>query len=224
MRVLLVEDEERLARLVAEGLEEHGFTVDIEHDGLLGLDRARNGSFDAIVLDILLPGMNGYRICAELRADENWTPIMMLTAKEGEFDEAEALDTGADDYLRKPFSLHVLAARLRALIRRGRSPRPVALEVGTLVMNPNTRTVTRRGTPVALTRREFDVLQVLMRNSGQPVPKDELLSRVWGTEFDGGANVVEVYVRYLRQKIDEPFGLTTLETVRNVGYRLGSDV
>ncbi len=223
MRVLLVEDEERLARLVAEGLEEHGFSVDIENDGLLGLDRARHGSFDAIVLDILLPGRNGYRICAELRADENWTPIMMLTAKDGEFDEAEALDTGADDYLRKPFSLHVLAARLRALIRRGQSPRPVTLEAGSLVMDPNRRTVTRSGTSIELTRREFDLLQILMRNAGEPVPKDELLSRVWGSEFDGGANVVEVYVRYLRQKVDEPFGLATLETVRNVGYQLVSD-
>ena len=222
MRVLLVEDEERLARLVAEGLEEHGISVDIEHDGLLGLARARSGSFDAIVLDILLPGMNGYRICAELRSEEIWTPIIMLTAKDGEFDETEALDTGADDYLRKPFSLHVLAARLRALARRGDSPRPTTTAVGSLVLDPATRTVTRRGEPVELTRREFDLLHALMRGGGDPVPKEELLSRVWGTDFDGTANVVEVYVRYLRRKIDEPFGISTLETIRNVGYRLAA--
>ena len=223
MRVLLVEDETRLARLVAEGLEAHGFSVDVEHDGLDGLTRAQTDPFDAIILDILLPGMNGYKICATLRAEEVWTPILMLTAKDGEWDETEALDTGADDYLRKPFSLEVLAARLRALVRRGASARPVKLEIGSLVLDPASRVASRNGSGLDLTRREFDLLEALALASPDAVPKHELLDKVWGTGFDGSVNVVEVYVRYLRNKIDQPFGLDTVTTVRGVGYALEPD-
>ena len=167
--------------------------------------------------------MNGYRVCQALREAEVWTPIIMLTAKEGEWDEAEALDTGADDYLRKPFSFAVLAARLRALARRGSQPRPATLVAGSLRLDPATRMADRNGIQLDLTRREFDLLEALMRAGGDPVPKPILLDHVWGTGFDGGVNVVEVYVRYLRRKIDEPYELDTLRTIRNVGYALVAD-
>ena len=220
MRVLVVEDETRLAAAVAAGLEAEGFNVDVVHDGLDGLTRARAHPYDAIVLDILLPGMNGYKVCRTLREEEVWTPILMLTAKDGEYDEAEALDTGADDFLAKPFSFVVLVARLRALVRRGTHPRPVVLEVGDLVLDPVTRACARGDVEIKLTTREFGVLDLLMRRAGETVPKSEILDRVWGTDFDGDPNVVEVYVGYLRKKIDQPFGRHTLTTVRGVGYKL----
>ncbi|MEL7210477.1 MAG: response regulator transcription factor [Actinomycetota bacterium] len=222
MRVLLVEDEVRLARRVAEGLEHLGFQVDVEHDGPTGLWRATETAFDAIVLDILLPGMNGFEVCRKLREAEVWAPILMLTAKDGEHDEAEALDTGADDYLRKPFSFVVLAARLRALARRGGGPRPAILRAGDLAVDPAARTCHRGDEPIELTAREFDLLEALLRAGGIPVPKAELLDRVWGSEFDGSVNAVEVYVRYLRRKIDEPFDEPLIETVRGVGYRVAA--
>jgi len=223
MRVLVVEDEKRLAAAVAAGLEAEGFTVDVVHDGLEGLDRARNHPYSAIVLDILLPGMNGYKVCGTLREEEVWTPILMLTAKDGEYDEAEALDTGADDFLAKPFSFVVLVARLRALIRRGTHPRPSVLEAGDLVLDPVTRACARADTEIKLTTREFSVLELLLRAGGATVPKTEILQKVWGPGFDGDPNVVEVYVGYLRRKIDQPFGRRTLETVRGVGYRLSPE-
>jgi DNA-binding response OmpR family regulator len=222
VRVLLVEDEVRLARRVADGLQHLGIEVDVEHDGRSGLWRATEAPFDAIVLDILLPGMNGFEICRHLREQGTWAPILMLTAKDGEHDEAEALDIGADDYLRKPFSFVVLAARLRALVRRGGGPRPAVLRAGDLDLDPAGRTCHRAGEPIELTRREFDLLEALMRADGDPVPKVELLDRVWGSEFDGSVNAVEVYVRYLRQKVDEPFGAETIRTVRGVGYRIAT--
>jgi DNA-binding response OmpR family regulator len=220
MRILIVEDEERLAAAVASGLTAEGFSVDVAHDGLDGLFRAREGQYAAIVLDILLPGMNGYEICARLRAEEIWTPILMLTAKDGEYDEAEALDTGADDFLSKPFSYVVLVARLRALLRRGAPARPAVLAVGDLELDPATRECRRAARSVALTPREFALLEALMRRAGEVIPKAHLLDRVWGTDFEGDPNVVEVYVGYLRRKIDEPFGRRSLQTVRGVGYRL----
>ncbi|MGQ0803412.1 MAG: response regulator transcription factor [Actinomycetota bacterium] len=222
MRVLVVEDEVHLAAAIAEGLAAESYDVDVEHDGLDGLWRAREGSYDVIVLDVLLPGMNGYRVCRTLRDEEVWTPILILTAKDGEYDEAEALDTGADDFLSKPFSFVVLLARLRALLRRGSAPRPPVLTLGTLVLDPGTRTCTRGDADIRLTAREFSLLEYLMRRDDTVASKAEILDHVWGIDFAGDPNVVEVYVGYLRRKIDEPFGLHTLRTVRGAGYRLGA--
>ena len=223
MRVLLVEDEERLARIVAEGLHDEGIDVEVEHEGESGLWRALEGSYDAIILDIMLPKKNGYEVCRDLRAAECWTPVLMLTAKDGEYDEAEALDIGADDFLRKPFSFVVLLARLRALVRRGTPARPAVLEIGSLTLDPAAGAVARAGTPIELTRREFAVLEMLMRADGDPVRRNDMLDRVWGFDAEPASNVVEVYIRYLRRKIDEPFDPPMIETVRGVGYRLTSD-
>lgn len=220
VRVLLVEDEERLARIVADGLGDEGIDVDVEHDGPAGLWRATEGSYDAIILDIMLPGKNGYQICRELREAKIWTPILMLTAKDGEFDEAEALDIGADDFLRKPFSFVVLLARLRALIRRGAPARPVVLSCGELQMDPATKLVSRAGVEIELTPREYGVLEMLLRAAGNPVGRQAIRDRVWGMDDEPASNVVDVYVRYLRQKIDEPFDEPVIHTVRGVGYRL----
>ena len=223
MRVLVVEDEVRLAEAITRGLTAEGFTVEAVHDGAEGLWRARERDYGVIVLDILLPGINGYEICRTLRAERVWTPILMLTAKDGEYDEAEALDTGADDFLTKPFSFVVLVARLRALQRRSGSVRLPALEVGDLRLDPATRECRRDGTAIALTAREFDVLEALMGRAGEVLTKSELLDGVWGHDFLGDVNVVEVYVSYLRRKIDAPFGRTSLQTVRGAGYRLVND-
>ncbi len=220
MRVLLVEDEERLAETIREGLSEHGVTADIEHDGREGLFRAKVGSYDVIVLDIMLPGLNGYQICRKLREAEIWTPILMLTAKDGEWDEAEALDTGADDYLSKPFSFVVLLARLRALARRPSVERPAVLQVGDLVFDVASSAVRRGETVIDLTRTELQVLEVLMRAGDTPVPKLEIFNRVWGIDADVDPKIVEVYVRYLRRKVDEPFDVSTIKNLRGVGYRV----
>jgi two-component system, OmpR family, response regulator len=219
MRVLVVEDEVHLAEALADGLATEGFGVDVAHDGLDGLWRARERDYGAVVLDILLPGMNGYKVCQTLRDDGVWTPILMLTAKSGEYDEAEALDCGADDFLSKPFSFVVLVARLRALARRGAS-RPPTLVAGDLVVDPAGRTCHRGDAAVQLTPRELALLSALLRREGDVAPKDDLLHEVWGDDFDGDANVVEVYVGYLRRKIDAPFGRTSLQTVRGAGYRV----
>ena len=222
--MLVIEDEVRLAEFIREGLAAEGFGVEVVHDGLDGLWRARERPYDAIVLDILLPGMNGYLVCRTLRQEGVWTPIVMLTAKTGEYDEAEALDTGADDFLSKPFSFVVLVARLRALARRGATPRSPELVAGDLVVDPATRTCRRGEVPIELTSREFDLLEALIRRAGDNVSKRRLLSEVWGDDFGGDDNVVEVYVRYLRRKVDEPFGRRTLQTVRSIsGYRLDPD-
>ncbi|WP_437733757.1 response regulator transcription factor [Sorangium sp. So ce1335] len=220
MRVLLVEDEERLAEAIASGLAAEGFAVDAVRSGADGLWRATEGQYAAVILDILLPDLNGYEVCAALRERDVWTPILMLTAKDGEYDVAEALDTGADDFLSKPFSYVVLVARLRALVRRGAAPRPAVLRVGDLELDPATRRCRRDGQDISLTPREFALLDALMRRRGEVVPKQRILDVVWGLDFPGDPNVVEVYVRYLRQKIDAPFGRRSLETVRGVGYRL----
>jgi DNA-binding response OmpR family regulator len=218
--LLLVEDEERLAAAIADGLAAEGFTVDAVHNGAEGLWRAIEGQYAAIVLDILLPDMSGYEICAALRARKIWVPILMLTAKDGERDEAKALDTGADDFLSKPFSYLVLVARLRALVRRGSAPRPAVLCVDDLELDPATRRCRRAGQDIALTPREFALLEALMRSRGEVVSKQKILDEVWGIDFQGAPNVVEVYVGYLRRKIDAPFGRSNLETLRGVGYRL----
>ena len=223
MRLLVVEDEEHLATAIADGLTAEGFSVDVSNDGLDGLWRAREGSYDAIVLDILLPGMHGYKVCRTLRDEGIWTPILILTAKDGEYDEAEALDTGADDFLSKPFSFVVLLARLRALIRRGAPPRPAVLTIGSLHLDPGARRVSRSDTDIRLTAREFALLEYLVRKDGNVASKAEILDHVWGIDFSGDPNVVEVYVGYLRKKIDQPFGTETIETVRGAGYRLAAD-
>jgi len=223
MRVLLVEDEVALAEAIRDGLMAEGFDVDTVHDGLDGLWRAREGSYDAIVLDILLPGMNGYKVCQTLREEEVWTPILMLTAKDGEWDEAEALDTGADDFLSKPFSFVVLLARLRALFRRGAPPRPAVLEYGPLRLDPGTRMANHGDAEVALTAREFSLLEFLMRRDGSVASKSEILDHVWGIDFAGDPNVIEVYVGYLRRKLDQPFGTRLIRTERGAGYRLCAD-
>jgi DNA-binding response OmpR family regulator len=225
MRVLVVEDEVGLATAIADGLTAEGFDVDAVHDGNDGLWRAREGSYDAIVLDVLLPGMNGYRVCKTLREEGIWTPILILTAKDGEWDEAEALDTGADDFLSKPFSFVVLLARLRALFRRGAPPRPSVLEFGPLRVDPGSRTVTHGDTQVGLTAREFSLLEYLVRRDGTVASKPEILDHVWGMDFAGDPNVVEVYVGYLRRKLDQPFETNLICTVRGAGYclRVASD-
>lgn len=220
MKLLLIEDDQKIATAVARGLRAEGFNVEVATDGNDGLWLATEGAYDLIVLDIMLPGRNGYKICAELRSAGNWTPILMLTAKSGDLDEAEGLDTGADDYLTKPFSFPVLVARIRALLRRAaaRSPAPVA--VGDLRIDTGQRRVWRGDEQVELTAREFDVLEFLVRRAGQVVGKEEVLAGVWDYDFDGDPNIVEVYVRRLRRKIDEPFGRHSIDTVRGAGYRL----
>lgn len=222
-RILVVEDEAALADGVARGLRAEGFEVEVAYDGLTGLEKARGSDVDLIILDIMLPGLNGYRVCRALRAEGVGTPILMLTAKSGEYDEAEALDTGADDFLSKPFSFVVLVARVRALLRRSVDGKAQPLIIGDLMLDPLARTCSRAGQPVALTTREYELLEALMRKPGQVVAKSELLDRVWGADFEGDPNVVEVYVGYLRRKIDRPFGRNDIETVRGVGYRIKQD-
>ncbi|CAN5421655.1 response regulator transcription factor [soil metagenome] len=222
MRVLVVEDEKRLAAGLKKGLEAEGFATDVALDGTDGLWMAREHPYDALVLDIMLPGVNGFKICATLRDEGVWTPILMLTAKEGELDEAEALDTGADDYLTKPFSYIVLVARLRALMRRGSSERPTVLEAGDLLLDPGTRRVFRGEAEIDLTAREMALLDFLMRHKGEVVSKRDILDHVWDYDFDGDANIVEVYIRRLRNKLDRPFERDTIETLRGAGYRLAS--
>ncbi|MEU9026511.1 response regulator transcription factor [Streptomyces sp. NPDC048383] len=223
MRVLVVEDERRLAVALQRGLQSEGFTVDVAHDGLQGLWMATEHDYELIVLDIMLPGLNGYRVCAKLRAAGNESGILMLTAKDGEYDEAEALDTGADDFLSKPFSYLVLVARLRALARRTGRRSPQVLRCGDLVIDPARRSCARDGTDIRLTAREFAVLECLARRSGEVVPKRDILEQVWDSAFEGDPNVVEVHVSAVRRKIDAPFGRAALETVRGAGYRLAAD-
>jgi two-component system OmpR family response regulator len=223
MRVLVVEDEKRLAAGLKKGLEAEGFATDVAHTGLDGLWMAREHSYDAIVLDILLPGLNGFRVCAELRDAGVWTPILMLTAKDGDLDQAEALDTGADDYVTKPFSFVVLVARLRALIRRGAPERPAVLEAGDLTFDPGARRTWRGATPIQLTAREMALLEFLLRRKGDVVSKAEILEHVWDESFEGDPNIVEVYVGHLRNRVDRPFGRSAIETIRGVGYRLSED-
>ncbi|MEP6667011.1 MAG: response regulator transcription factor [Nocardioidaceae bacterium] len=223
MRILVVEDDEHVARAVKRGLEAEGFAVDVAFDGTDGRWLATENAYDAMVLDIMLPGTNGYDLCAELRRSGNWTPILMLTAKDGEHDEARALDTGADDFLAKPFSYVVLRARLRALLRRGGHERPSMLTTGDLVLDPATHRVWRADTVVELTPRQFALLEFLMRRAGEVLSKSEILEHVWDFAFQGDPNIVEVYVRQLRQRIDHPFGRASLQTVRLVGYRVDPD-
>ena len=221
--MLVVEDEVRLAAYLKRGLEADGYAVDIANNGEDGLWMAQSQPYDAVILDIMLPRMNGYKVCAELRNAGNWVPVLMLTAKDGELDEAEALDTGADDFLSKPFSFVVLMARLRALLRRGNGERPTVLQVGDLSLDPAKRLVCRGDVEISLTPREFSVLEFLMRHPGDVLGKLDILNNVWDWAFEGDPNIVEVYVGYLRKKIDAPFGKKSLQTVRGVGYRIAAD-
>jgi DNA-binding response OmpR family regulator len=223
VRILVVEDEVRLARALQRGLRAEGFAVDLAHDGETGLHLARDGEYDAIVLDVMLPRLSGYRVCRALRAEENWVPVLMLSAKDGEYDQADGLDVGADDYLTKPFSYVVLVARLRALLRRSAPPRPPVLVAGDLTLDPAGHRVSRGETEVALTPKEFALLELFMRRPDEVLAKSEILSHVWDAHYDGDPNVVEVYVGYLRRKIDVPFGRQALQTVRGAGYRLAGN-
>ncbi len=223
MKLLLIDDDESLTASLRRGLEAEGFTVDVAHDGIDGSWMAEEGHFDLIVLDLMLPGRNGFQVCADLRARGDWTPVLMLTAKDGDLDQAEGLDTGADDYLVKPFSFTVLVARIRALLRRTSGGAPAAIEVGDLHIDPGAQLVWRGGQPVELTARQFQVLEFLVRHAGDVVSKTELLDGVWEHDFEGDPNIVEVYIRRLRKAIDEPFGRHSIVTVRGAGYRLVDD-
>jgi two-component system OmpR family response regulator len=223
VKLLLIEDDRKIAAAVCRGLQDEGFDVDVASDGLEGRWKALESGYDLIVLDVMLPGRNGFLVCADLRAAGNWTPILVLTAKAGDLDEAEALDTGADDYLTKPFSFPVLLARIRALLRRagGRDAPPCL--VGALRIDPNGRRVWSGDTEIDVTSREFDVLAFLARRAGRVLSKREILAGVWEFDFDGDPNIVEVYVGRLRRKIDAPFGTHHLVTIRGAGYRIDAD-
>ncbi len=223
MRVLVVEDEVRLAEALRRGLQAEGFAVDVASSGTEGLSLAKQSPYDVILLDIMLPGINGFKLCSLLREAEIWSPIMMLTAKDGELDEAEALDTGADDFLSKPFSFTVLLARIRALMRRSTTSRPAQLSVDDLVLDPASHQVHRRATDIELTAREFSLLELMLRRKGEVLTKSDILEHVWDYDFEGDSNIVEVYVGYLRKKIDVPFGTKTIRTVRGVGYLVKDD-
>jgi DNA-binding response OmpR family regulator len=223
VRVLVVDDEAPLAEIVRSGLVAEGFAVDVEGTGVDALWAATENSYDAIVLDIMLPGLSGYEVCRQLREREVWTPILMLTAKDGEYDQADALDLGADDYLTKPFSFVILVARLRALVRRGAPARPVVLTAGDLAVDSARRRVSRGGQQIKVTAREFALLEFLMRHRGDVVSRTEIVENVWDANFDGESNIVEVYIGYLRRKIDQPFGRTAIQTERGMGYRLAAD-
>jgi len=223
MRILVVEDDKHVAGAVKRGLEGHGYAVDVALTGTDGHWLATENSYDAIVLDSMLPGMSGEEICGALRDSGDWTPILMLTAKSGADEEAGALDVGADDFLSKPFSYVVLVARLRALLRRGNRERPVVLAAGDLRLDPATHRAWRGETALELTPRQFSLLEFLMRRKGEVLSKAVIIEHVWDFSFDGDANIVEVYVRQLRERIDRPFGRSSLQTVRLVGYRLDPD-
>ncbi|MFF7474093.1 response regulator [Streptomyces sp. NPDC008092] len=223
MRVLLMDDDIRLVELLRQGLRSQGFAVDTANDGLAGIAKAAADTYDVIILDVMMPGLNGYKVCAHLRASGDNTPILMLTAKDGEYDEAEGLDTGADDYLTKPFSFVVLTARLHALIRRARPERQIVRHFGDLEIDTGARRCRRADTDIALTPREFGVLALLAATPDVAVSKADVLEQVWDSAYEGGPNIVEVYVSALRRKIDRPFGRASIETVPGGAYRLRSD-
>ena len=223
MRILVVEDEEKMAGLIRRGLREEGMAVDVAGRGEDALWMAGSTEFDAIILDLMLPGIDGFETCRRLRDDGVWAPILMLTARDAVEDRVAGLDHGADDYLLKPFSFAELLARLRALVRRGRGERPAVLEVGDLQLDPAPLRVSRDGTEISLSAKEFALLEVFMRHPGEAISRFQLLEHAWDYDYENRSNVVDVYVRYLREKIDRPFGTKSIETVRGVGYRLRKD-
>jgi two-component system OmpR family response regulator len=223
MRVLVVEDEVKMAGLILRGLSEQGLSVDIAGSGEDGIDIARATAYDAIVLDVMLPGIDGFETCRRLRLEGIWSPVLMLTARAAVEDRIAGLDGGADDYLTKPFSLAELLARLRALFRRGQSERPAVVEVGDLGLDPETHRVWRGGVEIELSAKEFVLLETFMRRPGHVLTRSQLLDQAWEYDFEHRSNVIEVYIRYLRRKIDLPFGVRSIETIRGAGYRLRKD-
>jgi two-component system, OmpR family, response regulator len=223
VRVLVVEDDVRMAAAIRRGLRFEGLVVDIAADGEQALRTAAATDFDAIVLDVMMPGLDGFETCRRLRADRVWVPVLMLTARDAVEDRVRGLDGGADDYLTKPFSLAELTARLRALVRRGPMERPTVLRAGDLSLDPATRGVRRGSVEIELSAREFALLEAFMRRAGQVLTQKQLLDAAWDLGYEQRSNVVEVYVRYLREKLDRPFGVRSIETVRGAGYRLRKD-
>jgi two-component system OmpR family response regulator len=222
MRVLVVEDHQKTAALIARGLREHAYAVDVAGTGRDGIWLGTAHDYDLMILDVMLPDIDGFAVLEELRASGRWAPVLLLTARASVPDRIHGLDSGADDYLVKPFSFGELLARARALIRRESRPRPTTLTVDDLTIDPASHAVHRGATPIRLTAKEFALLEVLARRAGEVVPRAELLARCWDDAFDGDSNVLDVFIRYLRQKIDRPFGRQSIETVRGVGYRLRS--
>ncbi len=220
MRILLVEDEVKMARALRRGLEQEGHTIDVSADGNDGLSKALEYDYDAVVLDVMLPGRDGFSICRELRASGRWSPVLMLTARDAVEDRIRGLDAGADDYLVKPFAFGELVARLRALVRRGPVERPPVISVGDVELDPAAHTVTRSGRAVDLSAREFALLEFLMRHPGEVLSRTRILEQVWDYSYTGFSNVVDVYVAYLRRKLERPFGRPLIRTVRGVGYAL----
>lgn len=220
MRILVVEDELKMARAIKRGLEAEGYSVDVEANGDDAVFWATENEYDAIVLDVMLPGRDGFAVCRTLREKGRWAPVLMLTARGTVADRVSGLDAGADDYLVKPFAFAELLARVRALVRRGATPRPTVVRSGDVVLDPASHAVTRQGRPVELSPREFSLLEFLMRRSGQVVTRSQILEHVWDYDYDGVSNVVDVYVGYLRRKLEKPFSSAFIRSVRGVGYTL----
>jgi two-component system OmpR family response regulator len=223
MRILVVEDEGKMAALLKRGLEHEGYAVDLAADGVEALWAAREFDFDAIVLDAMIPEPDGFEVCRTLRAEGRWTPVLLLTARDAVDDRVTGLDSGADDYLTKPFAFSELFARLRALTRRELGARPTVLVVGDLVLDPATREVRRGDVPISLSAKQFAILEQFMRRPGEVLSRADLLEHVWDFAYEGTSNLVDVYVRTLRERIDRPFGVDSIETVRGAGYRLRAE-
>ena len=223
MRILVVEDEPKMASLLRRGLEQEGYSVDVSLDGVDGLHQTTENDYDAVVLDVMLPELDGIEVCRQMRERGRWAPVLMLTARGAVSDRVNGLDAGADDYLTKPFSFEELIARLRALLRRGAPERPVVLRVGPIVLDPATRRVERSGEPVVLSPKEYALLEFFLRHPDEVLTRTRILEHVWDVNYDGGSNVVDVYVGYLRRKLDAPFGSNLLRTVRGAGYVFTAD-